>query len=245
MHVSRDCRQIYGADVDKLWIQGTVLECMISKPDGARRTTTLVKAKYTVGNGEQVKIINISQLKKENPNPPTEQAAAAPSVAAAPFSPGNPKQSLAGTLATPTTTTTAQSAAQTAQTQASSSTSSSQRPVTTVHDMDWFDEDTTGFPNNGPFPRCTWRLFCQYTDQQFTPGCDPEGKISALEFFMAVFPKEQLKKMVEETSNALRINGHPKLTRGELLKWFGVLLLLTRFEFGEKKDFERRQAPLA
>jgi hypothetical protein len=69
MHVSRDCRQIYGADVDKMWICGTVLECMTSKPDGARRATTLIKASYQVGNGEPVKIINIAQLKKDDPNP--------------------------------------------------------------------------------------------------------------------------------------------------------------------------------
>jgi hypothetical protein len=56
MHVSRDCRRINGADVDKIWICGTVLECMTSSPDGARRATTLIKASYQVGNGERVKI---------------------------------------------------------------------------------------------------------------------------------------------------------------------------------------------
>jgi Transposase IS4 len=240
MHVSRDCRRIYGADVDKMWLRGTVLECMTSKPDGARRATTLIKASYQVGNGERVKIINIAQLKKDNPNPRTEQEEPAGPArsSSATSSPQNLEQSSAsqeGPPQTPTVTT-GQAVPETVGTRGSSSTSSSQRPVATVHEMDWFDDDTTSYPTNGSFPRRTWKLFCQYTDREFTPGCDPEGKISVLEFFMAVFPKEQLKKMVEETSDALRVNGHPKLTKGELLKWFGVLLLVTRFEFGERKE---------
>jgi Transposase IS4 len=239
LHVSRDCRRIYGADVDKLWIQGIVLECMISKPDGARRSTTLVKAKYTVGNGERVKIINISQLKKDDPNLPVPaQEEEARTLPAATSSPKNLEQSSIASQEAPRTPTAATGRAvpETVQTQASSSTSSSQRPVASVHEMDWFDDDTTSYPTNGSFPRRTWKLFCQYTDREFTPGCDPHGKVSALEFFMAVFPKEQLRKMVAETSDVLQKNGHPKVTKGELLKWFGILLLITRFEFGERKD---------
>jgi hypothetical protein len=68
MQVSKDCRRIYGADVDKLWLHGTVLEIITQRKENARRATTLVKASYVVGNGERVKIINISQLKKDDPN---------------------------------------------------------------------------------------------------------------------------------------------------------------------------------
>jgi hypothetical protein len=228
LHVSRDCRQIYDADLDKLWIEGIVLEYMVSKPDGACRATTLIKVKYTIGNGERVKIINISQLKKDNPNPRTEQEEPTARSSSATSSPENLEQSSsAGSQQVPPqspTVTTAQAVPETVRTQGSSSTSSSQRPVATVHEMDWFDDDTTSYPTNGSFPCHTWKLFCQYTDQEFTPGCNPEGKVSAMEFFMAVFPKEQLRKMVDETSDALRLNAHPKLTKGELLKWFGILL---------------------
>jgi Transposase IS4 len=231
MHVSRDCRRIYGSDVDKLWIRGTVLECMTSKADGARRATTLIKASYQVGNGERVKIINIAQLKRDDPNPPpvVETQPTPPPVenTETPQSPATPAAAGDITAAVP----------QTAQTQTSSTTSSSQRPVATVHELEWYDEEhATAFPTNGPFPRRTWKLHCQYTDQEFTPGCDPQGKVSTLDYFMAVFPKEQLRMMVEQTSDNLRMNGHPKVTKGELLKWFGILLLVTRFEFGERKE---------
>jgi hypothetical protein len=102
--------------------------------------------------------------------------------------------------------------------------------------MAWYEDSNPGYPTNGPFTWRTWRLNCQYNDREFTPNCDPEYKIRAMDFFMALFPKEQLRMMVEKTSERLLLNGHSKLTKGELLKWFGVLLLITRFEFGERKD---------
>ena len=58
--VSRDSRRIYGVDVDKLYLRGTVLEVMVSsRPEGARRASTLIKARYTVGDRELVKIISL------------------------------------------------------------------------------------------------------------------------------------------------------------------------------------------
>jgi Transposase IS4 len=77
---------------------------------------------------------------------------------------------------------------------------------------------------------------CQYTDREFTPGCDPDKKIRPIKFFMTCFPKDQLKMMVEETSKELQRKGKPKVTKGEMLKWFGILLLITRYEFGKRKE---------
>ena len=251
MHVSRDCRQIYGADVDKLWLRGEVLEVITQRSEGARCSTTLVKGKFVVGNGERVKIINIAQLKKDNPNSPPPRQEEQQGTADG-SSHENLEQSSTGPPRTPpavnTTGATENHVPQTVETQgttgssSSTGTSASQRPVTSSHDVDWYDDGSTTFPTNGPFPRRTWKLHCQYTDREFTPGCDPESKIEAIEFFMALFPKEQLKMMVEKTSEKLQSNGHPKLTKGELLKWFGVLLLITRYEFGERKELWNTEA---
>jgi Transposase IS4 len=43
-----------------------------------------------------------------------------------------------------------------------------------------------------------------------------------------------LSLMVEETNKNLVREGKAKTTKGELLKWFGILLLITRFEFGDR-----------
>jgi hypothetical protein len=82
LQVSHDSRRIYGADVDKKWLKGTVTEVMIHRPEGARRSTTMIKALYYVGNSEKVKILNLQNLKKDDPTA-TAAAPATVSVATA------------------------------------------------------------------------------------------------------------------------------------------------------------------
>ena len=66
--VSNDSRRIYGVEADKTWIVGEVLEVLVNRPEGARRATTLIKAKYRIGEScKKIKILGLSQLKKENP----------------------------------------------------------------------------------------------------------------------------------------------------------------------------------
>ena len=45
--------------------------------------------------------------------------------------------------------------------------------------------------------------------------------------------------MVQDTSEKLANAGKPRLTKGELLKWLGILILITRFEFGERAQLWR------
>jgi hypothetical protein len=56
------------------------------------------------------------------------------------------------------------------------------------------------------------------------------------DYFMAVFPPDQLVRMVELTNDKLATNKQPQLTTGGLLKFFGVLILGTRYEFGHRAD---------
>ena len=80
-------------------------------------------------------------------------------------------------------------------------------------------------------------MTCQYTGRVFTQHCDVQehrvkNELRPIDFFMASFPKEQLKFMVEHTSASLTSCGKAPTTTGEILKWFGVTMLMTRFEFG-------------
>ena len=76
----------------------------------------------------------------------------------------------------------------------------------------------------------------------YTPGCDPRKELKPIDFFVAVFLKKQLSLMVEECSRRLTEKGKPKLTKGELLEWFGILILITRFEFGERDHLWRTKS---
>jgi Transposase IS4 len=108
----------------------------------------------------------------------------------------------------------------------------------TVHGREWHS-GVMDVAVNGPVPVRFWKMTCQYTGVAFTPGCDVatrtnNNKYTPYDFFMACFPKDQLKTMVEQTSAKLRIAGKPGTSIGELLKWFGINILITRFEFGDR-----------
>jgi hypothetical protein len=62
------------------------------------------------------------------------------------------------------------------------------------------------------------------------------------DYFMAVFPPDQLVRMVELTNDKLATKKQPQLTTGELLKFFGVLILGTRYEFGHRADLWKTEA---
>jgi hypothetical protein len=176
--VSRDCKRIYGADCDKIYLHGTVVEVLTHRPEGARRSTTLIKAKYKVGHGEKIQVINLAQLKKDNPNPsPAATPAPAPTTAPADTSsPQNLEQSSSTSNNVPTTSTPSVQATNmdpppTVQTTATGTTNStgtastgaSQVPTVSCHGIDWFSLASTDLPTNGPFTHKAWKLTCQYT----------------------------------------------------------------------------------
>jgi hypothetical protein len=55
-------------------------------------------------------------------------------------------------------------------------------------------------------------------------------------YFMAMFSPNQLGRMVEVINDRLETIKQPQLTTGGLLKFFGVLILSTRREFGHRAD---------
>ena len=219
--VSNDSRRIYGVDTGKIWLCATVLEVLSVRAEGAQRSSTLVKATYTVGSVEKVKLLNIAQLKKENP----EAAVVPPVIPPVENAPAQLQENVgqAGSSDTPPALqpTVAPVAAGTEGVQEQQSNASSARlPVFTAHDRQWFEGDTE-LPTNGPFTRRTWRLTCQYTGREFTPGCNQDNQdAKIIDYFMAVFPSKQLKLMVDETNVKLTtaLRPHPRTTKGEVLK---------------------------
>jgi Transposase IS4 len=92
---------------------------------------------------------------------------------------------------------------------------------------------------NGKHSSKYWKLQDQYgRGFEFTPGCDStrDKRFSLLDYFLAVFPKKQLQDMEERTNDVLgRLQEPLQLTKiGEILKFFGVLLLITQFQFGKR-----------
>ena len=215
------------------------------------------------GNKEyKVKELTLGTLKDKDPStiadsvaangppPPTLTAVAAPAAAAAPDAPtANVPATNAPTANVPATdepTTpeegapprnehpppSTQETAQSNSTTTTSSTASTRIPVATSNGRDWFDGDTK-VDVNGKHSSRFWR------GHEFTPGCDrsKDPRYRPIDYFMACFPKTQLQEMEERTSEVL-VNAFPEplppTTIGELLKFFGILVIITRFEFGKR-----------
>jgi Transposase IS4 len=63
---------------------------------------------------------------------------------------------------------------------------------------------------------------------------DLELKCYPLDYFMAAFPPNALKRILILTNKSLRKNEGKEIELGELLQFFGVVLLITKFAFGQR-----------
>ena len=242
--VSHDCKRIYGALSSKTWLEGLVQEVIVSRPAGSKRATTYIKALFVIGTGNaKEKVLPLQSLKSEDPNPPPPAAAPAVNDAAA-LVPRPPSPSAAD--ATPPVPPVANEEEEEAGDKEGSSSSNSTgvpKPVATAHEREWF-EGPVDVDVNGPVPAKFWKMVCQWKGHEFYPGCDCAGakpRFKPIDFFLATFPKKQLFQMVDRTSKKLQSRGKQPTTAGEILKWFGVTVLITRFEFGSRSTLWSRK----
>ena len=174
--VSNDSRRIYGVDADKHWLHGVVVEVLVNRPEGSRRATTLIKAKYRVGESDKIKILGLAQLKKEDPASVAAPVEGGPVLAGQATSLVNTEPSSNGEVPANESppSNTAPSAAQvpgtegTSQSETSSLASGGRSPVVTCHGVDWHLDPNTELPVNGTFVRKTWKLTDQYTGTDYT-----------------------------------------------------------------------------
>jgi Transposase IS4 len=59
---------------------------------------------------------------------------------------------------------------------------------------------------------------------------------SLLDYFMACFPPQAMRNIIALTNKKLRDDDLQGMEMGELLKLFGVLILITQFEFNSQRD---------
>jgi hypothetical protein len=114
-------------------------------------------------------------------------------------------------------------------------------PVTTAHAQEWFEpgEETIKLKS---VPRRHWKMKNLFGDNVF-PNLPASLRMSRLDFFLLMFPNDQLTEMLSLTNRELRKRGAPDLTVTKLLKFFGIPILSTRFEFGSRSGLWSRTAP--
>ena len=68
-------------------------------------------------------------------------------------------------------------------------------------------------------------------------------QLSRLEYFLMMFPPTHLQDMTRWTNRGLTANNKENTTVGELLKFFGILILSSKFEFQSRRNLWSTTAP--
>ena len=66
--------------------------------------------------------------------------------------------------------------------------------------------------------------------------------MSRLESFLLMFPDEQLNEMIRLTNINLQKEGKRLVTKGQLVKFFGIMLLITRTRVNNRQELWATQA---
>jgi Transposase IS4 len=105
-------------------------------------------------------------------------------------------------------------------------------PIATFTDpISWFaDVDYAMLDANGPVDPLGWQFQGQ-DGRWMSEDDDQDLKHSSLDYFLAAFPPTALKRILTLTNKSLRKNGGKEIELGELLRFFGVILLITKFDF--------------
>ena len=104
----------------------------------------------------------------------------------------------------------------------------------TVHEQEWFVNDpATKLPVNGNYHCRNWAVKTRM-GYMLGRGGDNQNSYSRLEYFLMLFPPQQRQLILQLTNNELAIARKNYTTAGEIVKFFGGMLLVTRFEFGSR-----------
>jgi hypothetical protein len=71
----------------------------------------------------------------------------------------------------------------------------------------------------------------------FGEASDTEQKYSHLDYFLMMYPPVQITAILQLTNIELRLHQKKELSRrGELIRFFGTMILATRFQFNGRHD---------
>jgi hypothetical protein len=108
------------------------------------------------------------------------------------------------------------------------------QPTATAHATAWCeDDDACQMHMGGNVPFREWSIRT-VVGHWLGPGSDSRKSMSRFECFLLMFPPDQLSAMVTLTSEKLLSKNKVAMTPGKSLKFIGVLILSTRFEFGAR-----------
>ena len=104
----------------------------------------------------------------------------------------------------------------------------------TIHEQEWFvDDPATKLAVNGNYHSRNWAVKTRM-GYMLGRGGDHQNSYSRLEYFLMLFPPQELQLILQLRNNKLAIARKNYTTAGEIVKFFGVMLLVTCFAFGSR-----------
>lgn len=236
-----ECARRYGSNSKAKEVFGTVVEVLNSKTTN-NRVSTMIKADFEFEGGviksATLNIRSIKSVIQTNPAVPTIIAAAADA------SPAEAEVTTANTLFGATSvnreepaTEAATTLVQEVETRATRAEASGNDPAVVCHGTNWYDDEgRTKESVYGPVSQREWFVRTPVGDI-IGPGSDKTFGRSRLDYFLLMFPRQQLQLMHRLINEELtKISSQKEMTKGELLQFFGVLILITKFEFGKRSS---------
>ena len=89
---------------------------------------------------------------------------------------------------------------------------------------------------NGPIPHREWYMLDEVGDRISESDQSKVDIMSRLDIFLLMFPSGHLTSMIGWTNSSMAKKGYRATTKGEIIKFFGIIILGTRFEFQRRAD---------
>ena len=98
------------------------------------------------------------------------------------------------------------------------------------------DDSGTKQDINGTIPYHVWYTTDSMGDCMNGNDCLKIKAMSLLAIFFLMFPPDHLIVIINLTNKRLHLQGHEDTTKGEIIKFFGVIILGTKFVFGKRRE---------
>ena len=217
------CRRMYGAAWKIKLVTGTVIGMKTDKVKG--RSVTSVRAKRELSDGVKEVTLRIANIKAGEvmdliDDDPEDHIRQETEHFARPEPTYDRVTPLEGALSLCTRI-------------SESDEMDSQDGLINVHGRAWKREEVT-MHLYGMIPPRRWKVIGPI-DEIISRGHSP-SQMHPMDYFMWMFPHEHLALMVSYTNDSMESRGLRLTTRSEILKFFGVLILMTRIEFSTRRS---------
>lgn len=115
--------------------------------------------------------------------------------------------------------------------------------VASPNDQPWyFEPQSTLTDINGPVRYREWGIRTA-TEEVLYTGANSDERYSRLDIFLMMFPPRELDLILMATNEQLELRNKRRTTKQEILKFFGVIILTTKYEFSSRSSLWSTTAP--